>query len=217
MKSMILTLQLDFQEERCKRECLEEKVRKLEGDLTRKSNKTPERKWRLSDMRVLDEEIPESKPRPVAPNTIKGVNKIIEELRSEFDFRLVSLDQSLLDIRSIQANHSAGGQEDDRKVSLGPVPSENKDYNRFLYKKLERGIFPRQMSLKNAITKSVDELLHKPRAEKTEIEAIMDQYYLDNLPPAFLQPDDIENEDHTPMNKLTCKPISNRDTRRKIL
>ena len=33
IKNMIVNLQLDLQEERCKRECLEEKMRKFEGDL----------------------------------------------------------------------------------------------------------------------------------------------------------------------------------------
>ena len=39
---MILTLQLDLQEERSKRESLEEKVRKFEANLTRQSHETPE-------------------------------------------------------------------------------------------------------------------------------------------------------------------------------
>ena len=85
-----------------------------------------------------------------------------------------------------------------------------------MYKKLERGVFPQQISLKNAITKSVDELLHKPWAEKTEIEAIMDQYYLENLPMAFLQPDDTENEDGTPMTKVQIQLFSDPENGRKI-
>ena len=105
------------------------------------------------------------------------------------------MDESLLEIRSILVNNPVGCLNGCKKSSLGARPSNDKDYNRFLYKKLERGVFPRQISLKNAITKSVDELLHKPLAEKTEIEAIMDQYYLDNLPPALLGPDDMQNED----------------------
>ena len=105
------------------------------------------------------------------------------------------MDQSLLEIRSNLANNPVDCLNGCKKSSFGARPSNDKDYNRFLYKKLERGIFPRQISLKNAITKSVDELLHKPWAEKTEIEAIMDQYYLDNLPPALLGPDDMQNED----------------------
>jgi hypothetical protein len=75
----------------------------------------------------------------------------------------------------------------ERKTSFEAGPSNDKDYDRFLYKKLERGVFPRQITLENAITKSVNELLHKPWSEKTEIEAIMDRYYLENLPPALLQ------------------------------
>ncbi len=63
-----------------------------------------------------------------------------------------------------------------------------------MYKKLERGVFPPQISLKNVIKKSVDELLNKPWAEKTEIETMMDQYYLDSLPQGFLPADDIEND-----------------------
>jgi hypothetical protein len=72
------------------------------------------------------------------------------------------LDQSLLDIRSILANNPAGGLKIDEKRLLEAGPSKDKDYNRFLYKKLERGIFPQQISLKNTIMKSLDELLHKP-------------------------------------------------------
>jgi hypothetical protein len=63
----------------------------------------------------------------------------------------------------------------------------------------------------------MDELQHKPWAEKTEIKALMDQYYLDNLPPALLQPDDIKNEEHTPETKVQIQPILNRGTRRKVL
>ena len=108
------------------------------------------------------------------------------------------MDQSLLEIRPNLANNPVDCLNGCKKSSFGARPSNDKDYNRLLYKKLERGIFPRQISLKNAITKSVDELLHKPWAEKTEIEAIMDQYYLDNLPPALLQQGDLKNEDRAP-------------------
>ena len=128
---------------------------------------------------------------------MRELDEKIGELRSYFDLRLRSLDQSLLEIRSILANNPAGGPKGDKKSLLEAGPSKDRDYNRFLYKKLERGVFPQQISLKNAITKSVDELLHKPSSEKTEIEAILDQYYLDNLPPALLRPGDIENEDRT--------------------
>jgi hypothetical protein len=72
------------------------------------------------------------------------------------------LDQSLLDIQSILVNNPAGGPKSDEKNLLEGGPSKDKDYNTFLYKKLERGIFPQQISLKNAIMKSLDELLHKP-------------------------------------------------------
>ena len=216
MKNMILDLQLDLQEERCKRECLEEKVGRFESNLPQQSQKISERKWCLSDMRVIDEEIPQNQSFLPAQSTIKDVDEKIEELRSDFDLRLRSLDQSLLEIRSILANNPVGCLKSDGKMSLRPRPSEDKDYNRFLYKKLERGVFPRQISLKNAITKSVDELLHKPWAEKTEIEAIMDQYYLENLPLAFLQPDDIENEDGAPMLKVQIQSFSDRDTGKKI-
>ena len=44
IKNMILDLQVDLQDERTKRECLEEKVRKFEGNLTQQPHKTPERK-----------------------------------------------------------------------------------------------------------------------------------------------------------------------------
>jgi hypothetical protein len=206
-----------LQDERNRCERLEEKVRIIEGNLARQSHEMSERKWRLSDMRIQNEEIPEDRPFSPAPIATQGFDDKIGELRSDFDLRLRSLDQSLLEILSTLANNPVGALKDDRKVPLGPRPSEDKDYNRFLYKKLERGVFPRQISLKNAITKSVDELLQKPWAEKTEIEAMMDQYYLDNMPPAFLRPGDIKNEDNAPMTKVPIISSSNREPRRKIL
>jgi hypothetical protein len=42
IKNMILSLQFDLEEERCKRECLEEKLRKFEGNLTRQSQESLE-------------------------------------------------------------------------------------------------------------------------------------------------------------------------------
>ena len=212
IKNMVLTLQSDLQEERYKRECLEDKMREFERYPARqshemserKSHKMHERKWRLSDMQGMNEEIHQNQSFLPAENTINDVDQKIGELRSDFELRLVSLDQSLLEIRSILANDPAGGRKIGKKKSLGSRPSEDKDYNRFLYKKLERGVFPRQISLKNAITNSVNELLHKPLLEKTEIEAIMDQYYLDNLPRALLWSGDKENEDHAPENKKQC-------------
>jgi hypothetical protein len=168
-------------------------------------------------MRIQNEEIPENRPFSPSPIASQGFDFIIEELRSEFDLRLRSLDQSLLEILSTLANNPVGTLKGDKRMPLEPRPSEDKDYNRFLYKKLERGVFPRQISLKNAITKSVDELLQKPWAEKTEIEAMMDQYYLDNLPPAFLRPGDTEIEDNAPMTKKPIISSSNLEPRRKIL
>jgi hypothetical protein len=191
IKDMILILQLDLQEERCKRECLEEKLRKIEVNQAPQSQNMPEYKWRLSEETLHDEEITQNQSILSAPNTIKDVNKNIEELRSYFHQRLQNLDQSVLEIRSILAKYPSDGPKGDKKSLLEAGPSKDKDYNKFFYKKLERGIFPRQMSLKNAIMRSVDELLYKPWSEKTEIEAMMDQYYLDNLPPALLQPDAI--------------------------
>ena len=137
-------------------------------------------------MRMLNKETPQNQSFLAAHNTTKSVDEKIAELRSDFDLRLRSLDQSLLEIRSILANNTVGGLTGDKKTSLQAGPGEDKDYNRFLYRKLERGIFPRQISLKNAIIKSVDELLNKPCSEKTEVERIMDHYYLDNLPPTLL-------------------------------
>jgi hypothetical protein len=212
-----LTLQLDLQDERTKRERLEEKVRIFEANLTRQSHERSERKWRLSNMRIPNEENPQNQSFMPAPIAILGVDEKIAELRSDFDLRLRSLDQSLLEITSTLEKNLVGGLKSERRVSLGPRPTEDKDHNRFLYKKLERGVFPRQISLKSAITKSVGELLHKPWAEKTEIEAMMDQYYLDNLPPALLRPGDTEDEDHAPMTKVQIYSSSNRDTQRKIL
>jgi hypothetical protein len=217
IKNMILTLQLDLQEERSKRECLEEKMRKFEGNLTQKSRETPERKLRLYDMRMLNKEIPQNKFSFPTRNTINDVDEKIPEPKSDFDLRLRSLEQSLLEIRSILANNPVGCLKGDKKTLLEAGPSKDKDYNTFLYKKLERGIFPRQMSLKNAIMKSLDELLHKPWSEKTEIEVIMDQYYLDNLPPALLQPPDIEYEDRIRGTKGIIRSFSTRGTRGKIL
>ena len=118
-----------------------------------------------------------------------------------------NLDKSLVEMRSILANNLGCGLKVDKKIEAGP--SEHKDYNRFLYKKLERGIFPRQVSLKNALVKSLEELLNKPWSEKTEIESSLDQYYLDNLPPAFLQPDDRENEDQVPAGKRVSQSFNN--------
>ena len=176
-------------------------MRKFEGNSTRQSHEMSERKWRLSEMPGMSEEIPQNQFLLPVPNTIKGVDEKIEELRSEFDWRLRSLDQSLLEIRSILANNLYDGSKGDKKSLLGAGPSKGKDYNRLLYKKLERGIFPREISLKGAIMKSVDELLDKPWSEKTEIETIMDQYYLDNLPVALLRSGGIENEDRAPETK----------------
>mgnify|MGYP000069804171 CR=1 FL=1 len=168
-------------------------------------------------MRDLNEEIPQNQSCLPTLNTIKGVDEKIGELRSHFDLRLRKLDQSLLEIRSILANSPVGSLRSDKKSLLEAGPSKDKDYNSFLYKKLERGVFPRQISLKNAIVKSVDELLHKPWSEKTEIEAIMDQYYLENLPPAFLCLHDIGDEDPTPGTKGHMNSISNRDIGKEIV
>jgi hypothetical protein len=221
IKNLILTLQLDLQEERTIRERLEEKVRIFERNLTWQSHEIPERKYRPSEMGDLNEEIPQSQIFLPALNTTQGVDQKIAELRSDFDFRLRSLDQSLVEIRSILASNLIGGPKGDRKMSLGVSPSEDKDYNRFLYKKLERGVFPPKISLKSAITKSVDELIHKPWAEKTEIEALMDQYYLDNLPPGFLPPDkienDIENADRRPVTQVESQLPFNLASLRKDL
>jgi hypothetical protein len=194
VKNMILTLQLDLQEERTKREHLEEKVRNFERDLTWQSQEIPQRKYRPSEMRDQNEEIPQSQMFLPVLNSTQGVDQKIAELRTDFDLRLRSLDQSLVEIRSILTSNLIGGPKGDRKMSLGVSPSQDKDYNKFLYKKLERCLFPPKISLKSAITKSVDELVHKPWAEKTEIEALIDQYYLDSLPQGFLPPDDIEND-----------------------
>jgi hypothetical protein len=181
-------------------------VRIFERDLAWQSHEIPEHKYRQSEIGDLNEWIPQSQIFLPALNTTQGVDQKIAELRSNFDLRLRTLDQSLLEIRSILTSNLVGGPKGDRKMSLGVSPSEDKDYNRFLYKKLERGVFPPHISLKSAITKSVDELVHKPWAEKTEIEASMDQYYLDNLPPGFLPPDkienDIENADRRPVTQV---------------
>jgi hypothetical protein len=214
---MILNLQLELKEERSKRECLEEKVSKFESQQTPKSHEITERKWRLSDTQNLDEEIPKNQSFLPAPDKLKDVDQKIGELRSHFDLRLQNLDQSLLEIRSILATNPVGVPKSDKKTSLEAGRRKDKDCNRFLYKKLERGVFPGQISLKNAIIQSVDELLNKPWSEKTEIENIMDQYYLDNLPAALLQPVDKQNEDPTPMTALKTHLFLQLDSRKKIL
>jgi hypothetical protein len=217
IRKMILSLQLDLQEERCKRECLEEKVNKFGLNPTRKSQKsqkskkTPERNWELNDKGVPNEEIPQIMSFLPAENTVLGVDEEIGDLRSDFELRMRKLEHSLLEIRSILANNPVACLKSDEEILLKAGPSKDNDYNRFMYKKLERGIFPRQISLEKVISKSVGELLTKPRTEKTEIEAIMDQYYLDNLPPAFLRLYDIADEDPTPGTKGDVNSISNRD------
>ena len=84
-------------------------------------------------------------------------------------------------------------------------PSGDKDYNRYLYRKLERGKFPRQISLKNAMKISLRELLHNPQSEKTAIETLMDQYYLENLPVSFLRSVEMEPEPDFP--RPTRQPV----------
>jgi hypothetical protein len=105
IKNIILTLQLDLQKERIKRECLEEKVKNFESNLTRQSHEIDERKWHLSDMRIPNEEIAQDQYFLLARDTINNVDQKIEELRSDFDLRLCSFDQSLLEIRSILVNN----------------------------------------------------------------------------------------------------------------
>jgi hypothetical protein len=73
IKNMILTLQLDLEEERCKRECLEVRLSEFEGSPLRQSHKIQERKWRLSDMQGMNEEIPQNQSFLPAPNTINDV------------------------------------------------------------------------------------------------------------------------------------------------
>jgi hypothetical protein len=208
IKNMILTLQFDLQEERTKREHLEEKVRNFERNLNSESKEILERKYRPSEWRDLNEEIPKSQIFLQSLNSTQGVDQKIAELRTDIDLRLHSLDQSLVEIQSILASNLVGGPKGDRKMTLGASPSEDKDYNKILYKKLERGVFPPEISLKSAITKSLDELVHKPWAEKTEIEALMDQYYLDNMPQGFLPPDDIENDIVNDMENADRTPVT---------
>jgi hypothetical protein len=129
IKNMILTLQLDLQEERSKRECLEEKMRKFEGNLTQKSDQLPERKLRLYDMRMLNKEIPEKKPSLPARNTINDFEEENSEPGSDFDLRLRTLEQSLLEIRSILANNPVGCSKGDTKTLPEAGPSKDKDYN----------------------------------------------------------------------------------------
>jgi hypothetical protein len=129
IKNMILTLQLDLQEERSKRECLEEKMRNFEGNPTQKSHQIPERKLRLYDMRMLNKEIPQNKSSLPAWNTINDVDEKNAEPGSDFDLRLRTLEQSLLEIRSILANNPVGCSKGDRKTLLEAGPSKDKDYN----------------------------------------------------------------------------------------
>jgi hypothetical protein len=210
IKNMIFSLQLDLQKERSKREILEEKLRKLEGNLTRPSQEMRASEWELSDNLGLNLDVSQNQPLVPPRNMTKGVDEKIGDLSLEFHRKFRNLGKSLSEMRSVLANNLGCGLKGSKKIQAGP--SEVKDYNRFVYKKLERGIFPRQISLKNALVKSLDELLNKPCSEKTEIESSLDQYYLDNLPPAFLQPDDVENEDVAlggeKSNHLFTNPLS---------
>jgi hypothetical protein len=71
IKNMISRLQLDMREERCKRECLEEKLRKFEGNLTRQSHESPKRKLRLPKKRELDDEIPQNQSFLPGPTSVR--------------------------------------------------------------------------------------------------------------------------------------------------
>ena len=111
IKNMILTLQSDLQEECTKREWLEERLREFEGYPIQQSPRTED----LSDMRAIDEENLKVQSFLPAHYTIKDVDQKIAELRSDFDLRLRSLDQSLLEIRSILANSPVGYSKSDER------------------------------------------------------------------------------------------------------
>ena len=78
IKNIILTLQIDLQDERTKRECLEEKVRQIEGNLTRQSHERSKRKWNLHDMRIPNEEIPQDQSILQARDTINDFDEKID-------------------------------------------------------------------------------------------------------------------------------------------
>jgi hypothetical protein len=155
IKNMILSLQLDLQEERSKREILEEKLRKLEGNSARPSMEMRASEWELSDNLGLNLDVSQNQPLVPPRNTTKGVDEKIGDLSLEFHRKFRNLSKSLSEMRSVLANNLGCGLKGGKKIQAGP--SEVKDYNRFVYKKLQRGIFPRQISLKNALVKSLDE------------------------------------------------------------
>jgi hypothetical protein len=169
IKNMILILQLELQEERSKREILEEKMRKLEGNSALPSLARLDTEWQIADNRgtwtphenpTLNSDGNQNQPVVPPINRNKSIHEKIGDLSSEFDLKLQNLDNSLSEMRSILANNLVCALKGDKKIEAWP--SENKDYNTFLYRKLERGIFPRQCSLKNALVKSLGELLNKP-------------------------------------------------------
>jgi hypothetical protein len=216
IKNMILILQLELQEERSKREILEEKIKKFEVNLAQPTHGRRDSEWHTSEIPGQDSVSDNAGPnsdmsrnhnllRPLY--TIKSVDDKIGDLSSEFDMKFRNFDKSLSEMRSILANNLGCGLKLGKKIEAGPC--EHTDYNRFVYKKLERGIFPRQISLKSLLVKSLGELLNKPWSEKTEIESSLDQYYLDNLPPAFLEQDERENEDQALADKKLSQLFNN--------
>ena len=72
------------------------------------------------------------------------------------------------------------------KIDLLTFNNEDNDYNKYLYTKLERGVFPKEMNFKMAVQKSLKQLVEKPLSEKSEIESKLDEYFIENLPPNFL-------------------------------
>ena len=211
ISKMVLSLQIDLQSERSRREILEEKVKKLENNSTKPSTKKPEDNFPMPSRGSIETDwvdsqkilnglgSPEMITRFDSPERIKGIDEKMKEFRSEYDLKLRSLNQNLSEMQSVLAKKSGQGPGENKRSLIGvsgevTQQSEGKDYNRFLYRKLERGGFPRQISLQNAMKISLKELLHKPQSEKTEIETLMDQYYLENLPPTFLRSVEMEHE-----------------------
>jgi hypothetical protein len=129
IKNMILILQLELQEERSKREILEEKMRKLEGHSAPPSLVRLDSELQLSDnpgLKTLPE-IPglnsdgiKNQPLLNPLNRTKSIHEKIGDLSHEFDLKFRNLDNSLTEMRSILANYLSCGLKGDKKIEAGP-------------------------------------------------------------------------------------------------
>ena len=90
------------------------------------------------------------------------------------------------------------------KLDLLTFNNEDKDYNKYLYMNLERGVFPKEMNFKMAVQKSLKQLVEKPLSEKSEIESKLDEYFIENQPPNFLVK---ASDQHLPTNGLNNQHV----------